>query len=284
MKLVSLVIDDEFVRLKDNNDNTIVHILSANKRTQVIKFLLDNTNIAPEINALNVDMLTALDELYLVQWEAGFSELEQILVGKGAKRSSDLSLGLPTNFSLKLNKQDSKWLKRMEPSFLVLAVLVVTVTYAAVLNPPGGFWSDDYPDPGSKQNHTAVLNHPGGYPDPASKQNHTAGESILWTKDRLRYHTFYAYNSVGFFSSLAIIRIIVTKHEVYPTIMLQVLTSSTLIVMLSLTLAYIFPLWLGGASWWVCLVLIITSSPFYLPILCGPGINYLRSKILGRQR
>ena len=121
----------------------------------MIKFLLDNSNIELEINALNVDKLTALDEVYLAKWEAGFSELKQILGGKGAKRSTDLSFGLPTNFPLKLTKQDSKWLKRMEPSFLVLAVLVVSVTYAAVLSPPGGFWQDDYADPGSIQNHTA---------------------------------------------------------------------------------------------------------------------------------
>ncbi|KAJ8631714.1 hypothetical protein MRB53_025037 [Persea americana] len=162
------------------------------------EFLLDNTRIAPEINALNVDKLTALDELYLRRWEEGFSELKQILGGNGAKRSSDLSFGLEPNFLMKLTKQDSKWLERMEPSFLVLAGLVVSVTYAAVLSPPGGLWQDDSLQPGSIQ-------------------NHTAGAPILLSKNRPRYYIFYVFNTIGFCSSFATIAVIVGKHQVSPT-------------------------------------------------------------------
>ena len=51
MKLVSLVIDDEFVRLKDSNDNTILHILSANKRTQVSSYFY-NPNLCFSLSEL----------------------------------------------------------------------------------------------------------------------------------------------------------------------------------------------------------------------------------------
>ncbi|XXG75170.1 hypothetical protein AAC387_Pa07g3740 [Persea americana] len=64
-KLVSLVKDDGFVRLKDSSDNTILHLLSAKKQIKMIKFLLDNSNVELEINALNVDKLTALDEHFV---------------------------------------------------------------------------------------------------------------------------------------------------------------------------------------------------------------------------
>ncbi|XXG75171.1 hypothetical protein AAC387_Pa07g3740 [Persea americana] len=278
-KLVSLVKDDGFVRLKDSSDNTILHLLSAKKQIKMIKFLLDNSNVELEINALNVDKLTALDEVYLAKWEAGFSELKQIFGGKGAKRSTDLSFGLPTNFPLKLTKQDSKWLKRMEPSFLVLAVLVVSVTYAAVLSPPGGFWQDDYPDPGSKQNHAA--GEPLSWP-----KNHTAGGSILWSKNRPSYYMFYCSNSIGFFSSLAIIFVIIVgKHRFSPTYMLRVLTCSTNIIVFSLTSSYVSPLCSVHSGWWrMYMVLTITYFVFYLTTLGGPCITDFCSKILPRQR
>ncbi|RWR86066.1 ankyrin repeat-containing protein NPR4-like protein [Cinnamomum micranthum f. kanehirae] len=233
-KLVSLVGDDEFVRLKDSSDNTILHLLSAKKQIKMVEFLLDNTGIELEINALNVDRLTALDELYLPQWEAGFLELKKLLRGKGAKRSSDLSL--PTNFPLRLTKQDSKWLKRMEPSLLVLAALVVSVTYAALLSPPGGFWQDDYLHPGSKQ-------------------NHTAGDPILWSKDRTRYYMFYISNSIGFFSSLAIIAVIFHPWPYSPTYILRVLNYSTAILLISLTWSYTISLSSAASGGWMSLAL-----------------------------
>ncbi|XXG75166.1 hypothetical protein AAC387_Pa07g3737 [Persea americana] len=238
-KLVSLVKDDRFVRLKDSSDNTILHLLSAKKQIKMAEFLLDNTRVALEINALNVDKLTALDEIYLPQWEEGFLELKKILGGKGAKRSSDVYL--PTNFPLKLTKQDSKWLERMEPSLLVLAVLVVSVTYAAVLSPPGGFWQDDSLQLGSIQ-------------------NHTAGDPILLSKNRPRHYMFYVFNTIGFYSSFAIIIVILGKHQVSPTYMLRVLNYSTGVVVCSLSASYFFSLSSVVSTWWMSLSLWVTSN------------------------
>ncbi|RWR86071.1 hypothetical protein CKAN_01495300 [Cinnamomum micranthum f. kanehirae] len=262
-KLESLVKDDGFVRLKDSSDNTILHLLSAKKQIKMVEFLLDNTSIALEINALNVDKLTALDELYLPQWEAGFLELKNILGGKGAKRCSDLSL--PTNFPLKLTKHDSEWLKRMEPSLLVLAVLVVSVTYAAVLSPPGGFWQDDYLQPGSIQ-------------------NHTAGDPILLSKKGGRYYIFYFCNSIGFFSSFTIITVILGKHQVSPTYMLRVLNSTTVILVVSLTSSYVFSLSSAGSGNWMTLALLVIYYVFSIGTIFGPYIKDSCSKILKRQR
>ncbi|KAJ8631713.1 hypothetical protein MRB53_025036 [Persea americana] len=231
----------------------------------MMKFLLGNTSIGLEINALNVDKLTVLDEVYLAQREAGFSELKQILGGKGAKRYSDLSLGLPTNFPLKLTKQDSKWLKRMEPSFLVLAVLVVSVTYIAILSPPGGFWQDDYLQPGSIQ-------------------NHKAGDPIFWSKDRPRYYMFYFFNSFGFFSAFAIIAVIVGKHQASPTYLLRVLKYSTKVVVFSLTSSYGFSVCTIGSGWWMYTALTIAYVVFYLGALGGPNMKDSCFKILKRQR
>lgn len=52
----------------------------------------------------------------------------------------------------KTAKRDSKWLKKMGPSLLVVAALIATVTYQAALCPPGGISQEKNPQaPGSNE-------------------------------------------------------------------------------------------------------------------------------------
>ncbi|KAH7689041.1 Caskin/Ankyrin repeat-containing protein [Dioscorea alata] len=71
-------------------------------------------------------------------------------------------------------------------AIMVIAVLVSTVTYQAILNPPGGFWQDDLQS----------LNSTG--------QNHTAGNPVMATKHPLLYGIFLAINAGAFVTSLLV--------------------------------------------------------------------------------
>lgn len=112
-------------------------------------FLLDNTNIELEINALNVERRTAFDELLRAQFDLGYFRLKSMLRRKGAKTARALRR-IP--YQRKGTSLYRKHLQRMEAPLLVFATLVATVTYQAVFNPPGGVWNDDYPPPSPVQN------------------------------------------------------------------------------------------------------------------------------------
>ncbi|XXG78984.1 hypothetical protein AAC387_Pa09g0148 [Persea americana] len=51
--LIELIPDDDFVKMKDDDDNSILHLLAPEMQTEVIKSLLGNRG--PEVNSLNVN-------------------------------------------------------------------------------------------------------------------------------------------------------------------------------------------------------------------------------------
>ncbi|KAJ6777119.1 hypothetical protein OIU74_001159 [Salix koriyanagi] len=76
-------------------------------------------------------------------------------------------------------------------TLLVVATLIVAVTFQAALNPPAGVWQDDRYDP--KQNCTVV---------PGNLNNCTrlaqAGISVLHTRSEIRYGIFIFVNTMAF--------------------------------------------------------------------------------------
>lgn len=183
-------------------------------------FLLDNTNIELEINALNVERRTALDELLRAQYDLGYFGLKSMLHRKGAKTARALRR-IP--YQRKGTSLYRKRLQRMEAPLLVFATLVATVTYQAVFNPPGGVWNDDYPPPSPVK----------GRDD--TRQHHKAGKPILLSEKPLHYHMFNLFNNVAFFASwTTIVGIVTGKRLQIP----HVLYSET-IVLVSWIVAYL---------------------------------------------
>ncbi|KAI6702844.1 hypothetical protein NL676_011980 [Syzygium grande] len=110
---------------------------------------------------------------------------------------------------LKLKFETPQWFKDFEyrkgrdsPGdvrnvLLVVAALITTATYQAVLQPPGGMWQDDS---GTSTDSTNATNN--------GTTSHEAGRAVLGTKNPAAYILFLIFNTAGFFASLQMIGIL----------------------------------------------------------------------------
>lgn len=187
---------------------------------------LISSNSLVEVNALNKRGLTALDILSIFDSEAGDREIADILIQAGALTaqaivphtggenathdstnygSTQPGERTPTRCRHILNciRHHHRWLdyfKYMEgrdsaefvrSALLLVAALIATATYTAVLQPPGGLWQDNWPPLGS--NVTSIGT------------THKAGQAVLGTQNPISYALFLCFNSMGFFASIQMI-------------------------------------------------------------------------------
>uniref|UniRef100_A0A453RCI6 PGG domain-containing protein n=1 Tax=Aegilops tauschii subsp. strangulata TaxID=200361 RepID=A0A453RCI6_AEGTS len=108
-----------------------------------------------------------------------------------------------------------KELGRRRNLLLTIAILAVTVTYQAGMNPPGGVWSDDKDATG------------------------TPGNPILQDTHPKRYDVFYYSNSVSFVSSVVVTILLVNKESCEYGIKSYALRVCLVAGLLGLLIAYV---------------------------------------------
>lgn len=193
---------------QDEQGNTVLHLAISRKQYEVVDLLLGQNSkykATIEVNSSNKNGLTPLDTLFLFQSEAGDREIEDILTQNGATKnnnnttktnqqsqtSTEERAKSPTQKLIEYFKFDSA---RDSPgevrnTLLVIASLIATATYQAVLQPPGGVWQDD---------------------SLSTSKSHTAGKSVMGDKNTVTYGMFLLFNSLGFFASLTMIYTLTT--------------------------------------------------------------------------
>lgn len=108
-----------------------------------------------------------------------------------------------------------KELEQRRSLLLTLAILAVTVTYQAGMNPPGGVWSDD-------KDVTGIPGNP-----------------ILQDTHPKRYDVFYYSNSVSFVSSVVVTILLVNKESCEHGIRSYALRVCLVVGLLGLLVAYV---------------------------------------------
>ncbi|MCE3050068.1 hypothetical protein HAX54_046428 [Datura stramonium] len=258
---------EDVLNKRDDQGNTILHIAVSKRQYEVVKLLLREQVIprsAVEVNSSNEGGLTPLDVLGLFQSEAGEREIEEMLKEAGAMRARDLrSTSQETvvhvneqNRSRSPAKQLLDYFKydtiKDSPSsvrntLLVLAVLIATATYQAVLSPTGGAWQDDGNNNGT---------------------HHTAGESIMGYHNPKSYRVFLICNSVGFFTSLHMINFLTVgfpmRLELQVSMTSLVFTYNTCMIAIAPRLSTLF-------------IVVSVVMPFVAPIVTVGVRNYLKA-------
>ncbi|XP_022736677.1 ankyrin repeat-containing protein BDA1-like [Durio zibethinus] len=202
---------EEILNWKDEDGNTILHITACTNQPEVMKSIIRNVNV----NAKNLQDLTAMD--ICLQHELQQTEVGDILRSAKAKRASSLatftiSLANYLSQELSLLEKRDKYLglkgqnKRKSPSnignvILVVAILMATAAYQAVLSPPGGFWQDDYNPPVNNTYNLSATNLRNG-----DQRPHWAGDMINSPTNII---FFFTLNSATFYASVSTILIII---------------------------------------------------------------------------
>ncbi|KAL3017398.1 hypothetical protein AAZX31_06G275300 [Glycine max] len=150
--------DDLHINQKDYDGNTSLHLASKNLFPQVIKLITEDNRT--DLNLTNEDGLTAGD--ISKTFKHPMLRRREIFSMKLLKRA-----GVPVNHMLHSQRQpqpekdtsdfqlQSQPEKDTRQAFLIVAALLMTVSFAAAFTVPGGVYSSDDPNP--KIRGTAVL-------------------------------------------------------------------------------------------------------------------------------
>ncbi|VAI51603.1 unnamed protein product [Triticum turgidum subsp. durum] len=128
---------------------------------------------------------------------------------------------------------------------LLLSSLAATITFAAGLSPPGGFWSED---------------------DMAN--TYIAGTSVMRDKFPTRYLLFHCSNTIAFFASLAVIGLLAKNIKIKNRFFLTFVAIS----FLSLCGSYI-------TGTWVDLTLGIYTISVFVAVICYMSIIWVIARV-----
>nr|XP_027122479.1 ankyrin repeat-containing protein BDA1-like [Coffea arabica] len=143
--------NEQILNRKDDNGDTVLHVAASTNQLEVVRLLINKV----KINEKNLEGLTCLDTFTGLAI-AGDEKIAKALRGAGAKTSSALPpvdtladvLSSKESLTRKALRQMAQCdvgldglSSEMRNALLVVAVLIATATYQAVLSPPGGISS-----------------------------------------------------------------------------------------------------------------------------------------------
>ncbi|KAK6285354.1 hypothetical protein POUND7_011533 [Theobroma cacao] len=157
----------EILNWKDKDGNTILHQATFNRQHEIIGLLIGQEAVVSRVNvnAINSSGFTPKDVLDLLLQSGGDCydiQIHQIFQQAGAVKARDITTG-PAHVQTEaenFNKKQkllspsswNQWKELMKEvtesstdtqnALMVVAVLIATITYQAILSPPSGFWSD----------------------------------------------------------------------------------------------------------------------------------------------
>ncbi|XP_030933509.1 ankyrin repeat-containing protein BDA1-like [Quercus lobata] len=240
---------------KDEEGNTVLHVAVSTNQPKAVRMLLDS---GVDINAKNVkdhtagDILVKRQEVELLSSSREISEmLQRAEVNKCARYLRSIVLSLEERRLLQVDK----WAKISDDRrnvVLVVATLLMTVTYQGLLSPPGGLWQDYY-NPGSSRPNATKPDYRGLFNETSPYLANMAGAAIGGSN--LCFWVFLITNTLTFMLSYTIVLLIIPSGYV---ILRAALGSLSLCYITSLSV--IFPIYF---TYTYSLILVILFSVIY---------------------
>ncbi|XP_062028818.1 ankyrin repeat-containing protein ITN1-like [Rosa rugosa] len=194
---------DMILQWTDDEGNTVLHIaiLRNQFQAQVVRLLIKRV----DINAKNLEGLTAMDISDHQGMHNNNTEIRSLLLQRGALRASSLPK-LPTlaNFLRTEMSLLERWVmysyltkscmsNENRNNLLVVAVLIATATFQAVLSPPAGMQKDYFSTPFGRKTSSDGSNSTG---EPNVPSNFASHSMVAWS-------SFLALNTMAFLTSIS---------------------------------------------------------------------------------
>ncbi|CAN6575715.1 unnamed protein product [Malus baccata var. baccata] len=226
---------------------TILHLALMLRQIKTIRYLLSVDAIRAEAIGMNGMSLTMLDILeYSSIAREDFSrslEIQQILIDAELTRrendendkpnsdvaAADVKGSKPARrWWIKLMKwvrYPSDWLVETRGMLMVVATMISTMTFQAVVNPPGGVWQSD--DTNSTKGGCTADNIC------------TAGTAVLGYVWEVDFVTFIKYNTTSFLASLCVTLLLISGFPLHNRLCMWLLSMSMCVTLTFLALTYL---------------------------------------------
>ncbi|KAL7111747.1 hypothetical protein ACP275_05G108900 [Erythranthe tilingii] len=203
---------------KDCNDDTVLHIAASTNQPEVLKLLVERTNVREKNSA----GLTALD--IARQLPAHLNGTARSILETRENETTLFRFILPHNDKKSFFEMSQFTTRGMSGdtrnAFLVVTVLIATAAYQGVLSPPGGF---------NQGNNIINTNNVTNYNTTNTSSFDATGKAVMSKKD---FESFMGYNSYALAFSLGAIVFLIPLTWVIKYVMPVSLVCGSLVYLL----------------------------------------------------
>ncbi|KAL5150751.1 Ankyrin repeat-containing protein BDA1 [Glycine soja] len=221
---------DDFLNKTDlHHGNTILHFAVTLKQVETIRYLLSISKIREEASIENKMGCTALDML-----------VDAVIMNNGMNQTHSLPSLNPNekywtkNFKLgkRFLQHQGERLEEMRGMLSVVATMISTMTFNAVMNPPGGVIQANGSDLRSWKN---MLSN--NVKDAMELQ---PGRAVFLTTQESDFESFVMFNSISLAASLSITLLLVSGVPLKNEVTMGILSIGTCATLTFLMLSYFF--------------------------------------------
>ncbi|XP_034915340.1 ankyrin repeat-containing protein BDA1 [Populus alba] len=279
----------EIVNWKDKDGNTIMHLATLRKQHETIRLLIGREAIAygVEVNSINASGFTAKDVLdFILQSGGEYNDISilEMFQQAGAMKAMDITTNPASTFQVEvknINKNVNHTWRNSRPwnlwkelkleieesstetqnALMVVATLIATVTYQAILSPPSGFWS-------AESRRSQSINS-------VQKRDLLPGEAVM-SGDPEVFAVFTVFNAVGFFASIAMISLLTSGFPLRAGLRLAILSMTATYVIAVIYMSPTERKTIDAVVWSVGLLVLAEFARFMIWILKKWGVLPLK--------